>query len=53
MKAEKFGKRRRCVIQLNGRKFEIMLENVKFVPNLWINLFSIEKTMTNGFMIGN
>jgi hypothetical protein len=53
MMAEKVGKLRSCVLQCGGRKLEITLENVKFVPELWINLFSINKALTNGFMIGN
>jgi hypothetical protein len=53
MKAEKVGKIRICVIQCNGRKFQITIENVKFMPDLWVNLFSINKVLMNGFMIGN
>jgi hypothetical protein len=34
MKDEKVGKLRSCVIQCNGRKLEIILENIKFVPYL-------------------
>jgi RNase P subunit RPR2 len=34
MKAEKGVKLRSSVLQCNGRKFEIILENVKFVPEL-------------------
>jgi hypothetical protein len=53
IKAEKFGKLRSCVIQCYGRNFEIKFENVKFAPDLWINLFSINKALMNVFMIGN
>ena len=34
--------RKRCVIlQQNGERLIVTLKNVKFVPELWINLFSI------------
>jgi hypothetical protein len=52
-KAEKVGKLRIYILQCDGRKFEIKHDNVKFVPVLWINLSSISKSLTNGFMIGN
>jgi hypothetical protein len=53
MKSEKVGKLRSCVLQCDGRKFEITIENVKLVPYLWIYLFSINKALTNGLMIRN
>jgi hypothetical protein len=37
MKTEKVGKLGRCVLKFDGRKFEITLENVKIVPDIWIN----------------
>ena len=40
MKAEKIGKLRYSVHQLDGNEFEVALENVKFVPDQWIDLFS-------------
>jgi hypothetical protein len=30
-----------------------VLQEVKFVPDLWLNLFSINKDLKNGFKIGN
>ena len=30
-----------------------MLQEVKFVPELWVKLFSISKALKNGFKIGN
>jgi hypothetical protein len=53
MKTENFVKLRNCVLQCYGRKFEITVENVKFVPGLLINLFRINKAQIKGFMIGN
>jgi hypothetical protein len=44
-------KKIRCLLQFDGRKFEITLENVKFVPNLWINLFSFNKALMYGFKL--
>jgi hypothetical protein len=31
----------------------VTLEDVKFVPDLWVNLFSIGKALKNGFNLGN
>ena len=35
------------------RTFQIVLQEVKFVPELWVNLFSMNKALKNGFKIGN
>ena len=44
----------RCLVQRkNGENFIIVLQNVKFVPDLWLNLFSIRKALKNGFNLGN
>ena len=40
-------------MQGDGHSFEVTLTDVKFVPELWINLFSIGKVLSNGFQIGN
>ena len=53
MLAKKIGKLRCGVLQKNGEKLIVTLENVKFVPDLWINLFSIGKALKNGFNISN
>jgi hypothetical protein len=53
MKATKVGKLRCKVKQEDGHSFEVTLTDVKFVPELWINLFSIGKVLSNGFQIGN
>jgi hypothetical protein len=53
MKATKVGKLRCKVLQKDGRSFEVILSEVKFVPELWINLFSIGRALSNGFQIGN
>ena len=39
--------------QINGSKFDVMLKEVKYVPELWVNLFSINKALKNGFKLSN
>jgi hypothetical protein len=41
------------VQQKNGEKFVVVLKYVKFVPEIWVNLFSISKALKNGFNLGN
>ena len=49
MLAKKVGSLRCMVQQKNGEKFVVVLKDVKFVPELWVNLFSFK----NGFNLGN
>ena len=43
----------RCMVQpKHGEKFVVILKDVKFVPELWVNLFSISKALKNGFNLG-
>jgi hypothetical protein len=53
MTATKMGKLRCRILQKNGQSLVVTLEDVKFVPDLWINLFSIGKALKNGFNLGN
>jgi hypothetical protein len=53
MIAEKVGKLKCFLKQHNGEKVPIILEEVKCVPNLWINLFSICKALKDGSKKGN
>jgi hypothetical protein len=39
--------------QLDGRKFVVSLKNVKFVPGICSNLFSLNKAFMNGFTLTN
>jgi hypothetical protein len=39
--------------QVNGSKFEDTLKEMKCVPHLWLELFSINKVLTNGFYMSN
>jgi hypothetical protein len=41
------------VVQENGLTQDIILTEVKYVPELWVNLFLIGKALKNGFNIGN
>jgi hypothetical protein len=41
------------VLQVNGSKFEVTLKEVKYVPELWVNLFSMNKALKNGFKLSN
>ena len=47
MVATKIGDLKYEVNQINGSKFDVMLKEVKYVPELWVNLFSINKALKN------
>jgi hypothetical protein len=51
--ATKIGKKRLTVIQEDGTTTDIILEDYKYVPDLWVNLFSIPKALGKGWNIGN
>jgi hypothetical protein len=53
MKAIKVGSLKCHAIQLNGSSVDVTLKEVKYVPELWVNLFSISKAMKNGFDLSN
>jgi hypothetical protein len=53
MIAKKVGKLRCGIIQKSGEKHIVTLENMKFLPELWINLLSIGKASKNGFNLSN
>jgi hypothetical protein len=53
MIAKKVGKLRCGILQKNGEKLIVTLENVNYVPELWINLFSIGKALKKGFNLSN
>jgi hypothetical protein len=53
MLVKKFGSLRCMVQQKNGDTFFVVLKDVTFVPELWVNLFSISKSLKNGFNLGN
>jgi hypothetical protein len=53
MIAEKVGKLECFVEQDNDVKMPIVLEGVKYIPEQWINLFSICKALNESSNIGN
>jgi hypothetical protein len=53
MEAIKVGSLKCHVIQLNGSSVNVTLKKVKYVTELWVNLFSISKSLKNGFDLSN
>jgi hypothetical protein len=53
MKATKIGNLKCEVIQINGKKFTVTLNDVKYMPSLCVNLFSLSKALKKGFKVGN
>jgi hypothetical protein len=51
--ATKIGNLKLDVTQIDGTKFTITLQGVKFVPDLWVNLFSINQALKKGYRISN
>jgi hypothetical protein len=49
----KVGSLRRCVIQVNGSTLDILINDVKFLPELCANLFSVNKALKNGFKLSS
>jgi hypothetical protein len=41
------------VTQINGEKFTVMLNDVKYVPSLCVNLFILNKGLKKGFKVSN
>jgi hypothetical protein len=53
MVATKVGSLRRRVIQVDGSTLDIIINDVKFIPELCDNLFSVNKALKNGFKLSN
>jgi hypothetical protein len=53
MMATKVGSLKFGVIQTNGSRLDITLHEVKFIPELWVNLFSINKALKHGYLLIN
>jgi hypothetical protein len=51
--ATKIGKQSITIIQKDGSSQDATLEGYKCVPKLWVNLFSISKSLQNGWNISN
>jgi hypothetical protein len=53
LRATKLGDLKCEVNQIDGRKFTVTLLDVKYVPDLYISLFSLNKALKNGFKFSN
>jgi hypothetical protein len=53
MVATKVGSLRRCVIQLDSSTLDIVINKVKYLPDVCANLFSVNKAIKNGFDLSN
>jgi hypothetical protein len=53
MKATKIGNLKCEVTEINGEKFTVTLNDVKYVPSLCVNLFSLNQALKKGFMVRN
>jgi hypothetical protein len=53
MEATKIGSVRCNVEQVNRKTFQVLLQEGKFMTELWVNLFSVKKALKNGFKIVN
>ena len=53
MTATKIGNLKLKVSQIDGSTSEVILQDVKFVPQLWANLFSINQALRKGHKISN
>jgi hypothetical protein len=53
MRATKVGNLKCEVVQVNGKKFAVTLPDVKFMPDLCINLFRLNRALQNGFKLSN
>jgi hypothetical protein len=51
MTATKVGDLKCKVIQLDGSSLDVTLYEVKYVPELWMNLFSLNKALKNGYTL--
>jgi hypothetical protein len=51
IKSTKIGNLKCEVTQVNGEKLEIMLNDIKYVPSLCIDLFSLNKALKKGFKV--
>ena len=53
LRATKIGKARMTAVQVNGATTDVVLHGVKHVPGLDMNLFSILKSIDQGWKISN
>jgi hypothetical protein len=53
MVATKIGGKRLSMVIPDGQTSFIVLSGVKLVPSLWVNLFSLTQSLSNGWNIRN
>jgi hypothetical protein len=53
MKSTKIGNSKFEMTQFNGEKLTITLNDVKYVPSICVNSFSLNKALKKGFKISN
>jgi hypothetical protein len=53
MNSTKIGNLKCEVTQVNGEKLTIRINDIKYVPSLCVNLFSLNKALKKGFKISN
>jgi hypothetical protein len=53
MLATKVGSLRHCVVQVDGSTLDIVISELKYLPDLCANLFSMNKALKNGFKLSN
>jgi hypothetical protein len=53
MKVIKIGNLKCEVTYIDGEKFTVTLNDVKYVPNLCVNIFSLKKALKKGFKVSN
>jgi hypothetical protein len=53
IEATKIGSLGCNVEQVNGKTFQILLQEVKLMTELWVKSFAINKALKNSFDIGN
>jgi hypothetical protein len=53
IKSTKIGNVKCEVTQVNGEKLTITMNDVKYVPSLCVNLFSLNKALKKGFKVSN
>ena len=53
LRATKIGRKHVTVLSKDGTTTNIVLEDYKYVPDLWVNLFAVTKSLRNGWKISN
>jgi hypothetical protein len=53
MKATKIGNLKCEVSKIDGKKLTVTLNDIRYVPNLCVNLFSLNKVLKKGFKVSN